>query len=105
MSSSKELIGYLSQVHRDLDVLTDATDRAGYETGARYGAGTAAAVLRPATREQVQAVVAAAQRFGVRLVVQGANTGLVGASTPDAGGQQIVLSTARLKRAPSRWTR
>ncbi len=99
MSSSKELIGYLGQAHPDLDVLTDAADRAGYETGARYGAGTAAAVVRPATREQVQVVVAAAQRFGVRLVTQGANTGLVGASTPDAGGEQIVLSTARLKGA------
>lgn len=97
MSSSKTLIGFLAQSHPEVEVLTDAADRAAYETGARYGAGSAAAVVRPATREQVQAVVAAAQRFGVRLVVQGANTGLVGASTPDAEGEQIVLSTTRLK--------
>ena len=68
------------------------TDMAAYEEGARYGQGHARLVVRPATVEQVQAVVrlCAAQR--IPLLPQGANTGMVGASTPDMSGTQIVLN-------------
>jgi len=69
-----------------------------YARGYRYGAGRALAVLRPASPEAVAAVVGRTARDGVRLVPQGANTGLVGASTPDARGDQIVLSLERLTR-------
>ena len=37
---------------------------------------------------------------GIRLIPQGANTGLVGASVPDASGRQAVISTDRLRTAP-----
>ena len=72
-------------------------DMAAYEEGARYGQGHARLVVRPASVAQVQAVVrlCAAQR--IPLLPQGANTGMVGASTPDMSGTQIVLSLARLR--------
>lgn len=73
-----------------------ASDPAAYETPARYARGFAAAVARPATTAEVSAVVGYCAREGLAFVPQGANTGLVEGSTPDASGQQLVLSLDRL---------
>ncbi len=62
--------------------------------------GSALAVVRPADTEQVRAVVGWARRHRTPLVPQGANTGLVGASTPPPTGRCVVLSTDRLRRPP-----
>lgn len=78
--------------------IVPAAGMAAYERGARYGSGEAACVVRPATAEEVSRVVALCAREHIRLVPQGANTGLVGASTPDASGAMIVLSLERVKR-------
>ncbi|MDR0225380.1 MAG: FAD-binding oxidoreductase [Burkholderiaceae bacterium] len=77
--------------------LLQGADMASYEQGARYGLGRALCVLRPDSVEQVQAVVRWCAARGVRLVPQGANTGLVGASTPDDSATEVVLSTSRLR--------
>lgn len=61
-----------------------------------HAEGRALAVARPRDVEGVRAVLAWARRHGVRLVPQGANSGLVGASIPDGGGAMVVLSTERL---------
>ncbi|MDI1274627.1 FAD-binding oxidoreductase [Polaromonas sp.] len=58
--------------------------------------GKALAVVRPADTAQVAAVVSACAAAGVSMVPQGGNTGLVGGSTPDASGRQVVLSLQRL---------
>ncbi|HEX4233889.1 MAG TPA: FAD-binding oxidoreductase [Caldimonas sp.] len=60
--------------------------------------GRALAVVRPGSTAEVAAVVVACRSHGASLVPQGGNTGLVGASVPDASGQQVLLSTARLNR-------
>ncbi len=78
-------------------LLTEPADMQAYERGERYGAGRALAVARPRTTEEARAVVAACMRHGRALMAQGANTGLVAASTPDASGTQVVLSTRRMK--------
>jgi FAD/FMN-containing dehydrogenase len=78
-------------------LLTEHQDMQAYERGERYGAGRAIAVARPRTTEEARAVIAACVRHGRALVAQGANTGLVAASTPDASGTQVVLSTRRMK--------
>lgn len=78
-------------------LLTGREDLQAYERGERYGAGRALAVARPRSSEEARAVVAACVIHGRSLVAQGANTGLVAASTPDASGTQVVLSTRRLK--------
>lgn len=74
------------------DVLDSAGSSARYEHGYRYGRGTARAIVRPRTTEQVADVIRYCYRNDLRIVPQGANTGLVAASTPDASGDQIVLS-------------
>ena len=60
--------------------------------------GRALAVARPATTEQVASTVRLCAAAGVSLVPQGGNTGLVGGSTPDDSGRQIVLSLSRMNQ-------
>ncbi|WP_020591284.1 FAD-binding oxidoreductase [Kiloniella laminariae] len=67
-----------------------------YETCVRYGAGKAAFVVRPATSSEVSQVLACCVAQGITVIPQSGNSGLVGASTPDATGTQGVLSLDRL---------
>lgn len=60
--------------------------------------GRALAVARPGTTAEVAAVVRLCAEHGVALVPQGGNTGLVGGSTPDPSGTQLLLNLSRLKR-------
>jgi len=79
-------------------VLSDPADTEAYATGWRYGKGRALLVARPASTAEVAAVMARCAARGVRVLAQGANTGLVGASVPDGGGGMVVLGTERLDR-------
>lgn len=69
-----------------------------YEEGWRYGRGKAFAAVRPSSTEEVSRLLRHASAAGLRVVPQGANTGLVGASTPDGSGEMLVLSLERLRR-------
>ncbi len=60
--------------------------------------GRALAVVRPGTALEVAAVVKACAAFGVSVVPQSGNTGLVGGSVPDASGTQVLLSLKRMNR-------
>jgi len=79
-------------------VLRERSDLEPFEAGWRYGRGRASAAVRPASPEQVALTLAACDAHGVRVQPMGANTGLVGASNPDASGEQLVLSLERLDR-------
>jgi FAD/FMN-containing dehydrogenase len=79
-------------------VLTDPHDLVTYEAGWRYGRGRARAAVKPRTSEETARVLALAHSAGVRVQPMGANTGLVGASNPDASGEMLVLSLERLDR-------
>ncbi len=56
--------------------------------------GSTAAVVRPASTDEVAAVIRACAAASVAIVPQGGNTGLVGASVPHGG--EVVLSLRRL---------
>ncbi|WP_067113022.1 FAD-binding oxidoreductase [Sphingopyxis granuli] len=60
--------------------------------------GAAAAMLSPATTEEVAAAVRLCGEAGAAIVPQGGNSGMVGGATPDATGTQLLLSTRRLDR-------
>ncbi len=86
------------------DLLGDAGLRVGGDLSAyerdwrgRYP-GKALAVALPASTAQVAATVRLCAAHHISLVPQGGNTGLVGGSTPDDSGRQIVLSLARMKQ-------
>jgi FAD/FMN-containing dehydrogenase len=91
-------------VIRDLDrllgsahVLDSSQDLGKYERGYRLGAGRALAVARPGTPEELRSVVRYCFAQSLRIVPQGANTGLVGASNPDPSGEQVVVSLERMR--------
>ena len=85
----------LREIVGERHCLTDPALRASYETDwTRRWSGTALAVVRPRSTEEVVAVLRACADAGVGVVPQGGNTGLVGGSVPRGG--QIVLSTLRL---------
>jgi FAD/FMN-containing dehydrogenase len=60
--------------------------------------GRAAAVVRPASTEEVAAVVRRCAEARIPIVPQGGNTGLVGGAAPHEAGTEIVLLTDRLSR-------
>ena len=93
------MIDALRAVVGDEHVLVDADVRASYETDwtGRF-TGTALAVVRPGSTEEVAAVVRVCAARGVGIVAQGGNTGLVGGGVPGAGGNAVVLSLTRLTR-------
>ena len=98
MSANRpQLLADLSAVLGPNGLLHSDQDLGGYESGARYGHGRALAVARPADEQEVSAVLRFCYRHRIRLVPQGANTGLVGSSTPDESGDMLVLSLERLK--------
>jgi FAD/FMN-containing dehydrogenase len=80
------------------NVLSDG-DLSAYEVDwrKRYR-GRAFAVVRPGSTAEVAALVRVCIEHGLPIVPQGGNTGLVGASVPDASGRQVLLNLARLNR-------
>jgi FAD/FMN-containing dehydrogenase len=60
--------------------------------------GRAPAMLSPATTEEVAAIVRLCAEAEVALVPQGGNSGMVGGATPDASGDQLLLSLRRMNR-------
>ena len=82
-------------------VLTEG-DLSGFEVDWRQRyRGRALAVVRPAGTAEVAAVVRACAAHGAGIVTQGGNTGLVGASIPDASGTQVLLSLTRMNQVRS----
>lgn len=71
-----------------------------FESPARGQHGRVAVVVQPADIDQVRDVVRRAYDAGVRLLPQGANTGLVGASVPPADDPIAVLSCDLLAAPP-----
>lgn len=77
-------------------VVTDRVDLAGYDCDGRGSAGRAGALVRPRSVEEVAAVIALAAREKVRVVPQGARTGLVAGGVADESGSMLLLSLERL---------
>jgi FAD/FMN-containing dehydrogenase len=81
--------------------MRSSPDTEKYERGYRYGVGRALAIARPATVAELTQVVRYCYACELKIVPQGANTGLVGASTPDGCGEQLVVSLDRLRGVES----
>ena len=60
--------------------------------------GSAGAVIRPGSTEEVSSVVRLCHEQGVAIVPQGGNTGLMGGATPWPAHTGIVLSLGRMNR-------
>ena len=92
------LLAELRAIVGDAAVLTDGDLSAWEVDWRKRSRGRALAVVRPGSTDEVAAVVRICAAHATPIVPQGGNTGLVGGSTPDASGAQIVLSLMRMNR-------
>ncbi|MFB8281016.1 FAD-binding oxidoreductase [Nocardia colli] len=94
------LLDTLRDIVGPAHVLTDPSSMQGYVTDwtGRW-AGSAVAVVRPASTAEVSSVAAVCFDAHVPITPQGGNTGLVGGGTPHPGS--ILLSTRRLDHLES----
>src|SRR6185437_2914414 len=97
MEDAATLIERLRQIVGADHVLTTGADVAPYVVDCRdrYH-GVARAVVRPASTDDVAAIVRACSHANAPIVAQGGNTGMCGAATPDRSGKEILLSLARM---------
>ena len=92
------LIEELKAIVGERGIVPDS-DRAAYEHDWRDSyKGRAAAIVKPATTQEVSKVVALLAREGVAIVPQGGNTSLCGASVPDDSGRQVIVNLSRMNR-------
>jgi FAD/FMN-containing dehydrogenase len=97
MSDSNLLQQRISDLLGPQGCLVAADQRQPYEKGARYGDGRSLCIARPANVEEAAELMRLCASEKIRIVAQGANTGLVGASSPDRSGLDVVLSMERIK--------
>jgi D-lactate dehydrogenase (quinone) len=96
--------GFLDQLraiagHRH--VLTGEAGTRRYRTGFRFGSGLALAVVRPGSLVEQWKVLKACAAAGKIIIMQAANTGLTGGSTPDGSDYDrdiVIISTLRMAR-------
>lgn len=80
-------------------VIKDASDIAAYCKSWRDDwQGSVPVVLRPASAEEVAALVKICARHKVRIVPQGGRTGLTGASQPHNDNSEVVINLERMTR-------
>ena len=97
--SDSQLIDQLRTIVGPQGLLTDKSDVEPYVQDWRgIYVGETAVVVRPASTEEVAAVVKACGQSGTPVVPQGGNTGMCMASVPRAGRNEIVLSLGRMNR-------
>lgn len=92
------LLDRLREIVGDHAVLTGPEATAPYVrdwTGAFTG--SAAAVVRPRSTDEVAAVVRACAAAGAAVVPQGGNTGLAGGGVPDSTGGEVVVVLDRMR--------
>jgi len=92
------LLGQLRAAVGAANVMTEGDLGAWEQDWRKRSRGKALAVVRPASADEVAAVVRACAAAGTSIVPQGGNTGLVVGSTPDESGTQVVLSLQRMNR-------
>lgn len=97
MRASAAIIRDLTGLLGEGGLLHAPPDAEKYERGYRYGRGRALAIARPNTLTGLRSVVRYCYAHDLRIIAQGANTGLVGASTPDPSGAELLVSLDRLR--------
>jgi FAD/FMN-containing dehydrogenase len=93
------VLARIAEVVGPQGLITDPADMEPYIVDWRgVYRGTTAAVVRPATTDEVAAVVKLCADSGTPIVPQGGNTGMCMASVPRAEGNDIVLTLSRMNR-------
>ena len=100
MSPRPPLLATLSQIVGAGHVLTAERATRRYTRGIRFGSGPVAAVVRPGSLVEMWRALNAAVASGRAVILQAANTGLTGGSTPwgdDYDREIVLISVMRLR--------
>ena len=96
---TQSLITSMRDVVGQAYLLTDKAKKQPYTKGFRFGAGEALAVVRPGTLVEIWRVLKLCVEADVVVIMQAANTGLTGGSTPDGKDYDrplVIISTMRI---------
>jgi D-lactate dehydrogenase len=96
--SRSPLITCFKNIVGSRHVLTSERATAPFRTGFREGQGPALAVVKPATLWQQWQLLDACVKANVIVIMQAANTGLTGGSTPSQGCDRdtVIINTSRI---------
>ncbi|WP_374424518.1 D-lactate dehydrogenase [Paracoccus sp. (in: a-proteobacteria)] len=100
MSPRAELLAQLAQIVGGANVLTSDRATRRYTRGIRFGSGPVAAVVCPGSLVEMWRALNAAVASGRAVIMQAANTGLTGGSTPwgdDYDREIVLISVMRLR--------
>lgn len=98
-AATREFLSQLRAIVGPAHLLTKADATRSYRTGFRFGGGACLAVVRPGSLVEQWRVVSACAAAGKIVIMQAANTGLTGGSTPDGDGYDrdiVIVNTRRL---------
>lgn len=96
---TQSLIASMQNVVGQAYLLTDQAKKQPYCKGIRFGAGEALAVARPGSLVEIWRVLKLCVDADVAVIMQAANTGLTGGSTPDGKEYDrplVIISTMRI---------
>ena len=98
-SDDAELIGMFRTIVGTSNVLTDPEATRRFRTGFRFGSGPVVAVVRPGSLVEQWRVLMACVAAKKIVIMQSANTGLTGGSTPDGDNYDrgiVLINTMRI---------
>lgn len=98
-NANTNLINALKAIVGASYTITNASKMEPYSKGWRFGSGDALAVVRPVTLLEIWKVLQACEKAGVAIIMQAANTGLTGGSTPDGNDYDrpiVIVNTMRI---------
>ncbi len=99
--NSSDFIAHLRSIAGPRHVLTASAATRPFRRGIRFGEGPALAVVRPGSLVEMWRVLQACAAANKIVIMQAANTGLTGGSTPDGDNYDrdiVIVSTLRLSR-------
>ncbi|MFW5431357.1 MAG: D-lactate dehydrogenase [Methylophilaceae bacterium] len=99
MTAKTDLIDALKDIVGVSYTLTGSAKTQPYSKGFRFGSGDALAVVRPGTLVEIWKVLQACASEDVAIIMQAANTGLTGGSTPDGNDYDrpiVIVNTMRI---------
>ena len=100
-AGNEKLISELKKIVGGGNVLTHPTSTRRFRKGYRTGIGPALAVVRPGTLVEQWRVLNACAAAGKIVIMQAANTGLTGGSTPDGDQYDrdvVIINTLRMTK-------
>ena len=100
MQSKSKIVNKLKLITRDKHVITSKWGKEPFSKGWRYGEGETLAVVKPGTLLELWKVLQVCVDSNVIVIMQAANTGLTGGSTPfgkDYDRSIVIINTLRIK--------